>query len=50
MIVALYILSVLAPIVIDERLRHLNELDDLFWWVDNVIDLLEPLIEMINTL
>lgn len=50
LIVALYLLSVLAPIVIDERLRHLNELDHLFWWVDNVIDLLEPLIEMINTL
>lgn len=45
-----YALSVLIPIVIDKRLRMLNELDSLFYWVDDLLKLLEPFLELIGGL
>jgi len=49
-IFACYAISVLVPIVIDKRLRMINELDSLFYWVDDLLKILEPFLELIGGL
>jgi class 3 adenylate cyclase len=50
LIFACYALSVLAPIVIDKRLRMINGLDFCFYWVDDLLELLDPVIIIIEKL
>lgn len=47
LIVALYLLSILAPILIDERLRYINELDMCFYWIDYIVDMLRAIVEQL---
>jgi len=48
LIMALWLLSILAPIIIDRHARLINGLDLWFWWIDYFVDYLKPLIEMIS--
>ena len=41
LILVLYELTVLGPIIIDPTLRKLNNLDDWFWWIDDLITFID---------
>lgn len=45
---ALYIISVLAPVVINRRARLINNLDLWFWWVDYIVEFIKPLIKAVG--
>lgn len=47
-IASLYLLSILAPILVDPRLRLLNGLDMWFFWIDHLVDILSPVINLIK--
>lgn len=47
-VIGLYLLSIFGPIIIDPRLRYINELDLWFAWVDYLIEVLTPILEILR--